>query len=637
MEQLGLLITAMLSINTVLSALAGLRARPAAQPPAPQLIVERPAAESAVRGTIVISGWAVDPDSTDGTGIAPDSVAVWLGPADSGRLLGMAGYGDPRPDLAEQFGDPRFLFAGFRYFWNSCEAPVGPQVLTITARSSAGGSLATTVPITVGSCDLQPGETVMGRIVTSGQVDTWTFQGTAGERVAITLDGFLLGGWDPFLELIAPDGTREDIDDDSGPDLDAWLSRRLAQSGTYTVRVRPFSTEGCTGDYVVLGWMGPPGRSDPNAAASLLGTTARFQFRGSLREFGERQSWTFDGTAGQELLVYMVRNLGSPLDPFLELLAPDGQLLARDDDSGGGLNAFIQGVLPQTGTYTLVAQSAREGCGGDYLLRIERDWGEQSQLRGELRFGDTVTGNLSRSVRRDVWTLPATAGERITLTLEPTGPARLQVAGPNGDWEQVRSSGGQPLGLSFVPAQSGAYQAVVFVDTSRPIDYQLTLERGFGRLLVERGPVPLGQPVQGEIRFAEGRDLYTFEGRAGQQVRIALDRPSRSRLDPYLELQGPDGRTIAEDDDSGGDLNALIQLVLPQTGTYTIVARGFEDTVGPYVLTVTLSDGAAPAMTPGPTPPAPGAPTPTPTPTSPPASPRPPTPSAPRPTPGPRR
>jgi len=598
----------------------GLRWQPAAaQGEGIQLVVEEPAPESTVGQLVQISGWALDPSSPNGTGVAPDAVEVWLGPAGSGQLLGPAGYGDPRPDLAERFGAEQFRPAGFRFFWNSCEAPPGPALLTITARSAVRPerSASVTLPLTVESCQVALGETVSGRLLTSGQADTWTFEGTAGERISLTLDGYQYGGWDPFLELIAPDGTREDEDDDSGPDLDAWLSRRLAQTGTYTVLARPFSDVGCTGDYVLLGWMGPPARSDPNRNAGLLGTTTQFTYRGSLRQFGERQRWGFEGRAGQEVILYLVRSLASRLAPYLALEGPDGQVLA-EDEGGGGANAFLQGVLPADGPYTLVVRSAREDCGGDYVLRVEPDWGTQSQLRGALAFEQPVTGHLSREVRRDVWSFPATAGERVTLLLETTGPTRLQVAAPSGDWEQARAARGGRLALSFQPAQSGSYAAVVFVDTSQPIDYQLTLEQGYGALVTQKGPVPLGQPVAGEIRYPGGRDLYTFEGRQGQQVRIALDQATpRSPLDPYLELQDPSGRTIAEDDDSGGGpngVNALIQLTLPATGQYTVVARGFEDTTGPYLLTVSLSEAPSPAPSP--------APTPTPTPTPPPQPPR---------------
>src|SRR5262249_48809238 len=167
------------------------------------------------------------------------------------------------------------------------------------------------------------GETVTGQILTSGQADAWTFEGTAGERVAITLDG--IGGWDTFLELVAPNGVREDMDDDGGPDLNSWLSRPLAQTGTYTVLARPFSTEGCTGDYMVLGWLGPPNRSDPNTAAGALGTTRSFTFRGSLREFGEQQPWAFEGQEGAELILDIPRNVGSSSIPSSSCWPPTGR------------------------------------------------------------------------------------------------------------------------------------------------------------------------------------------------------------------------------------------------------------------------------------------------------------------------
>ncbi len=634
----GLWLAAALAAGLALSVSALGPATVAAQTAGLRLVVERPEPGSQVRGTVVIGGWAVDTTSASGTGIASDGVQIWLGPAGSGQLLDTVAYGEPRPDVAQQLGNPRFVASGFRLFWNSCEAPPGPNTLTVTARGQGGRTASTNVPIVIQSCALSLGETVTGSIVTGGQAEEFTFDGTAGERVAITLDG--VGGWDTLLELIAPDGRREDIDDDGGPDLNSWLSRRLSQTGTYTIVARPLNSEGCTGDYVVLAWEGPPG-SGPNTPSAALGTSAQYSFRGGLREFGETQSWQFDGQAGDELILYTTRNLASRLDPFIELQGPDGQLLARDDDSGGGLNSFVQGVLPQTGTYTLTAEAAREDCGGDFVLRVERDWGEQSAIRGNLTPGQTVSGSLNLDTRRDVWSFPATAGQRVTLMLDTNGPTRLQVANPSGDWEQVRSTRGQGLGLSFEPAETGTYQAVVFVDTSRPITYSLDLESGYGRLVSEKGPVPLGQPVNGEITFSEGRDLYTFEGRQGQQVRIALDRPGRSQLDPYLELLGPDGNTVAEDDDSGGELNSLIQIALPQTGRYTVVARGLGDSTGRYVLTVTLGGEGGGAPQPGPSPsPAPGGPRPSTSPTPGPGGPAPgpagPTPGPGSPTPTPR-
>jgi serine protease Do len=58
-------------------------------------------------------------------------------------------------------------------------------------------------------------------------------------------------------------------------------------------------------------------------------------------------------------------------------------------------------------------------------------------------------------------------------------------------------------------------------------------------------------------------------------------------MDTYLKLLGPDGYVIAEDDDGGGDTNSKIYISsLPSSGTYTIVAGGYDGGTGSYQLTL---------------------------------------------------
>ncbi|MCA9913876.1 MAG: PPC domain-containing protein, partial [Anaerolineae bacterium] len=70
--------------------------------------------------------------------------------------------------------------------------------------------------------------------------------------------------------------------------------------------------------------------------------------------------YAFQGSAGDFVSVAMVQvdETGS-LDPYLLLFAPDGELLASDDDSGSVfLSALIEGVeLPSDGTYLVLATS----------------------------------------------------------------------------------------------------------------------------------------------------------------------------------------------------------------------------------------------------------------------------------------
>ena len=98
--------------------------------------------------------------------------------------------------------------------------------------------------------------------------------------------------------------------------------------------------------------------------------------------------------------------------------------------------------------------------------------------------------------------------------------------------------------------------------------------------------ISFGETVSGVVEAGE-RAFWAFEGTADQIVTIAMQELN-SGLDTYLELLGPYGKILAEDDDGGGDRNSEIgNFVLPKTDTYVIVARGYSDSSGAYELTLT--------------------------------------------------
>ncbi len=78
-------------------------------------------------------------------------------------------------------------------------------------------------------------------------------------------------------------------------------------------------------------------------------------------------AYNFEGKAGQQIEIDMT---SSEIDPYLILLAPDGQDLAHDDDGGGGANARLVMALPVDGTYTVLANTYRAGETGHYNLRL---------------------------------------------------------------------------------------------------------------------------------------------------------------------------------------------------------------------------------------------------------------------------
>jgi hypothetical protein len=100
------------------------------------------------------------------------------------------------------------------------------------------------------------------------------------------------------------------------------------------------------------------------------------------------------------------------------------------------------------------------------------------------------------------------------------------------------------------------------------------------------GSISYGQTVQGRIASPGAEESWTFNGTAGDTVTISMIGQG-SFDDTYLELYGPGGNLLTDDDDSGDALSALIgYYVLPQTGTYRIVARAWGSDTGPYSLSL---------------------------------------------------
>jgi hypothetical protein len=114
-----------------------------------------------------------------------------------------------------------------------------------------------------------------------------------------------------------------------------------------------------------------------------------------------------------------------------------------------------------------------------------------------------------------------------------------------------------------------------------------------------------GSPVQGALQASDGQleddnshyDIYTFPGRAGQQVTITM---TSREIDSYLWLLDPQGNSLIQDDDGAGGTDARIVYTLPVDGTYTIVANSYDGGVlGRYTLQASAGGGGPTAGTAG--------------------------------------
>lgn len=219
-------------------------------------------------------------------------------------------------------------------------------------------------PNRLGGQMLVPEVTVQGILSESAPQQAWTYQAAAGERITLSaVDASGVDALDVALRLIAPDGAELAYNNDQAlADLyspfDAQIvDQTLPIDGIYTILV-----ESVGGGGVYFLGLNRTERLDPGAG----------EVRAALDEALPTDRWLFDAPAGATYTITM-RALSGDLDPALRLIAPDGSVLAENDDADDttlGLDAQIGGVtLPAAGTYLL--EAARFTGTGDYALTVE--------------------------------------------------------------------------------------------------------------------------------------------------------------------------------------------------------------------------------------------------------------------------
>jgi hypothetical protein len=92
----------------------------------------------------------------------------------------------------------------------------------------------------------------------------------------------------------------------------------------------------------------------------------------------------------------------------------------------------------------------------------------------------------------------------------------------------------------------------------------------------------IGDTIAGVIERGQDVDVYRFEGKKGQQVRIEVFAVRRgSSLDAFLSIYDNEGQLLHSVDDVGGSRDASLTLTLPRDGGYHVVVSDANDTGGP--------------------------------------------------------
>ncbi len=321
------------------------------------------------------------------------------------------------------------------------------------------------------------------------------------------------------------------------------------------------------------------------------------------------EDYVFRARSGQRLEAIL---RAESFDAYLEVFGADpeaGALASDDDGLGEGTHARLRFTAPSNGRFTLRARTLSGLDGGAFALSLkERPRERRAPRPAGLRLGASAQGVLSVSdpetdegVRYDAYAFRARAGQRFAVSLDaedfdPLVRVGQMQGGAFAELAQNDDAGGGGLNsyLVFTAPRSGDYVIRATATGGQGAGaYTLKLAEGPPPLAAQ--DIAIGSTVMGALSETDGgndagirADAYRFRAAAGQRIVATLDATD---FDAYLELFGPDGESLDQDDDGGVEgTNARLAYTTAEAGEYTLQVRAIGETLsGDY--TLALAEG----------------------------------------------
>ncbi|MCA9078376.1 MAG: putative Ig domain-containing protein [Planctomycetaceae bacterium] len=245
------------------------------------------------------------------------------------------------------------------------------------------------------------GAVTSSRLNSSAQTNVYSITATAGDRLhlqSLTWDGTADARW----RLVDNSGTVVE----NGSLSEGAGAVTLTAGGTYTLLMEGDSADGVLVREVQF-------QVDLESVVSTQALTLGAQTTGTVSTAGDLHEYTFDGTAGQQLLVDF--SDADTTDHFLRLRGPQGDILIDvSHDSSNVSNQVTTLTLTETGTYQLVAGAATSQT-GDFTFQVS--------VRDDIVMDGDATGSLDTVGAREVHSFSGLAGQTVQLRLDPWGNA----------------------------------------------------------------------------------------------------------------------------------------------------------------------------------------------------------------------
>jgi hypothetical protein len=474
---------------------------------------------------------------------------------------------------------------------------IGGYTLNVTATplppDPASASVNTHARINVG-------QTLSAALDYAGDKDWYRAELIGGHSYRIELNSGQgeKGVSDTLLNVYDAHGVKIATDDDDGDGLNSYLEFTPTETGVYYLEARGF-TDDATGTYTLALKDGDiPADTTTDASLSADGDSRS----GVLSPAGDRDWYRVHLNQGQSMRVELNGGEAEGMlnDPFLTLYGPDGKEISHDDDSGEGLNSWLEFIAPAAGDYYLEAKGFGEDATGKYTITLlageipgVADGAEPLNVGAEGR-----TSVIAPAGDKDWFSIDLVEGRPYRFNVK-TGDTNgladpvLTIFDQNGNQVAQDDDGGTGNNayLNFVSTKGGTYYAQVssfdehgtgsytinVMDTDVPgninTDETLAADDGDDRTSAIETPGDL--------------DDYSVQLTGGQRYVIDVngvgDNPLR---DPFLRVLNSEGEEITSDDDSGPGNDSHLVFTPQSTGTFFLQASGAGGTTGAYKISI---------------------------------------------------
>lgn len=404
----------------------------------------------------------------------------------------------------------------------------------------------------IGEAEPLEGNTASGTINRNRPGYDYTFEGTAGSAITLTMDA-TSGSLDTYLILLGPNGNEIARNDDRDDvTTNSTITTQLGQDGTYTIVATRFGQAigGTEGDFTLTFEQGEATTAQVTPAPTAAGTPE------NIVTSVITPTASADGLPAGSIEVQLTWNTAADLQ--LLVRDPSGEAIYDDN-----LTSVSGGFLSEDGN----ARCEGESNPLSYIYwpapllprnTFEVEVWYQNDCDDITPVTFTLTINVQgEEIFNQTQAIILNARYMTTFTIDNAGEATV---GETGFFDMTDANS-----INFFP------------------------------LLAEAEPMEYEDVISDQITLTEKVKVYSFEGISGDRIRISMVRTGGT-LDTAVYLISPDNIPVAFNDDivnantGERDTNSLIaEYTLEQSGTFYILATHYGLQYGGTTGTFNLS------------------------------------------------